>query len=198
MNLDQFEKATTLLDNDWLDQAACQEMDLDLFFNYDERKGPAMTTLLACQGCPVRWQCLQTAAEFESNLNVNKGKGLFAGLTPTKRNKLYREVAMKNWEEVSLAMLEQAIKDRDEGDWTQSAYEIEKRATAHRLVTKPNKRTQYCKTHNYPIVGLRSEKRSVGKVMLYACYHSDKSHYLYNVNNTMLTREEYEELCAAK
>jgi hypothetical protein len=198
MNLDQFEKATTLLDNDWLDQAACQDMDLDLFFSYNENKGPALTTLKACRSCPVRWQCLQTAAEFESNLNVNKGKGLFAGLTPTKRNTLYREVAMKNWEEVSLAMLEQAIKDREEGDWTQSAYEIEKRATAHRLVTKPNKRTQYCKTHNYPIVGLRSEKRSVGKVMLYACYHGEKSHYLYNVNSTMLTREEYEELCAAK
>lgn len=105
---------------------------------------------------------------------------------------------MKNWEEVSLAMLEQAIKDRDEGDWTQSAYEIEKRAVAHRLVTKPNKRTQYCKTHNYPIVSLRSDKRSVGKVVLYACYHDEKSHYLYNVNNTMLTREEYEDLCAAK
>jgi hypothetical protein len=199
MNLEQFEKATKLLNPDWLDDAKCQEMDIDMFFNYKESIGPSLAALKACQSCPVRKECLLTIAEFESNLNVNAGKGMFAGLTPTKRRKLYQTVAIKNYEEVSLQMLNEAIHEKTYSDWTQSAYEIEKRATAHRLAIKPNKRTQYCKLHNYPVVGLRSENRSaLGKVMMYACYQSDQSHYLYRVNNQILTREEYEELCAAK
>jgi hypothetical protein len=197
MNLNQFEKATNLLESDWLDQAACQDMDIDLFFNYNESTGPSLSVLKACRSCPVRWECLQTAGEFESNLNVNKGKGLFAGLTPTNRNKLYRNTALKNWQEVSLAMLDKAIEDREEGSGPLSAYEIKKRDISQRLVTNPNKRTQYCKTHDYPIVGLRSDTRSIGRVMLYGCYQNDRPHYLYNVNNVMLNREEYEELCAA-
>jgi hypothetical protein len=199
MNLDQFEKATTLLDPNWLDNAACQEMDIDMFFNYNETSGPSLSALKACQSCPVRRECLLTIAEFESNLNANAGKGMFAGLTPTKRRKMYQTVALKNYEKAAFELLNEAIHEKEYNDWTQSAYEIEKRAVAHRLVAKPNKRTQYCKTHNYPVVGLRSETRStIGKVLMYGCYHNDQSHYLYRINNELLTREEYEELCAAK
>jgi hypothetical protein len=199
MNLDQFEKATKLLNPDWLDDASCQDMDTDMFFNYKETSGPSLAALKACQSCPVRKECLLTIAEFESNLNVNAGKGMFAGLTPTKRRKMYQTVAIKNYEEVSLEMLNNVIAEKISSHWTQSAYEIEKRAVAHRLAKKPNKRTQYCKLHNYPVVGLRSDNRtSLGKILMYACYHGTDSHYLYKVNNQILTREEYEELCAAQ
>lgn len=198
MNLDQFEKATALLDPDWLDQAVCQDMNLDLFFNYDVQAGPALTTMKTCRSCPVRKECLLTIAEFESNLNTNLGKGFYAGLTPSNRRKLYNTVAMKNWIDVSQDMIDSEIKKREEGEWSQSAYEIEKRAVAHRLAASPKKTTRYCSQHNYPIVGLRAEKNPKAKVMLYGCYFGGKAHYLYRVNDQLLNREEYEQLCAAK
>jgi len=197
MNLDQFEKATNLINQEWLDDAACQDMDMNMFFNYNIKIGPSIEALKACQSCPVRKECILTIAEFESNLNVNRGKGLFAGLTPSNRREMYQTVAIKNYEKVSLEILNQTITEKTSKHWTQSAHEIEKRAMAHRLTKKPNKRTQYCELHNYPIVRLSSEDRTkLGKVAMYACYHGTDSHYLYSVKNQMLTREEYQKLCA--
>jgi hypothetical protein len=198
MNLDQFEKATNLLDPNWMDSAACQDMDLNMFFDYDERKGPTIQTLKACQSCPVRWQCLQTVAEFESNLVTNPGKGLYAGLIPKARLRLYHNVAVKNWETASLEMLNETITKRLKSEVNNVAQDAMYRARAAKLVAQPNKRTQYCKSHNYPIVGLRSENRGAGKVLIYLCYHDESPHYVYRVNNQLLNREEYEQLCAAK
>jgi hypothetical protein len=199
MNLDQFEKATTYLDSDWLDQSACQDMDLDMFFNYPDQSGPSIQALKTCQSCPVRWQCLQTVAEFESNLVTNPGKGMYAGLIPRRRLDLYNKVAVKNWETESLNMLNAIIKERTESAHKEGELDRMLRQRAENLVKQPNKRTQYCKAHAYPIVGLRSENRGPqGKVNVYLCYSQETPHYMYRVNNQLLNREEYEELCAAR
>jgi len=198
-NLEQFEKATNLLDPDWLDDAACAEMDLDMFFNYPEQSGPSLQAMKTCQSCPVRWQCLQTVAEFESNLVTNPGKGMFAGLPPRKRLDLYKNHAMKNWKDVSLAMLNALIDERSEKAKTNGTMDRMLRARAEKLVSQPSKRTQYCKAHAYPIVNLRSENRGAqGKVLVYLCYSQETPHFIYKVQDKLLNREEYEDLCAAK
>jgi hypothetical protein len=199
INLNQFEKATNYMDSDWLDQAACQDMDLELFFNYSDQAGPTLQALRTCQSCPVRWECLQTVAEFESNLVTNPGKGMYAGLIPRRRLDLYNNHKPTDWQTASLTMLNKIVEERTLSAQREGELDRMLRARAENLLLQPNKRTQYCKSHAYPIVNLRSENRGPqGKVNVYLCYSQETPHYLYRVNNQLLNREEYETLCAAK
>ena len=195
--LDQFEIATAG-PTDWLNDAACSDMDLNLFFDYNVQAGPSLEVLRACLGCSVRSQCLDSIARFESS-STNKGKGLFAGMTPTVRLRFLNQTPRAEWGTINTALIEEQIAQRERSGQTESDFERTKREVAARLVTKPNKRTQYCKTHDYPVVSLRSTARGDERVMLYGCYSEPAAHYLYTIGqHQLMTREEYEELCAAK
>jgi hypothetical protein len=195
--LDQFEAATAG-PSDWLNDAACSDMDLNLFFDYNVQAGPSLEALRACLNCPVRSQCLDTISRFESS-STNKGKGLFAGMTPTVRLRFFNQTARQDWDTINTAVIQEQIAQREKIGQTESDFERTKREVSKRLVAKPNKRTQYCKTHNYPIVTLRSTARGNDRVLLYGCYAETTAHYLYTIGeHQLLNREEYEALCAAQ
>ena len=70
---------------DWRDDAACREVDPDLFFpDYDI--GPARAQVkmakLICRGCPVNATCLNWA------LATEQEAGIWGGLTEAERHRL--------------------------------------------------------------------------------------------------------------
>jgi len=69
----------------WRRQAACRDMDTDIFFPLtDEEAGPAKAV---CATCPVRAECLQFA------LASRQHDGVWGGLTETERRRLRRRKA---------------------------------------------------------------------------------------------------------
>lgn len=75
---------------DWIDQAACNGMDPELFFpedlqtrsRRDQESARQIQTqaLLICAGCPVRQRCLE--------YGMNDEYGIFGGMTATQRELL--------------------------------------------------------------------------------------------------------------
>jgi WhiB family redox-sensing transcriptional regulator len=68
----------------WQKQAACRDLDLDLFFGHDgeraaERAGREAKAKLVCASCPVREQCLDHA------LAMPERAGIWGGLNETER-----------------------------------------------------------------------------------------------------------------
>jgi len=195
--LEQFEAATAG-PSDWLNQAACSDMDINQFFEYNVQAGPSLEVLRACLNCPVRSQCLDSISKFESS-STNKGKGLFAGMTPTIRLRFFNQTDRKDWETINTALIQEQLVQRMKSGQVESDFERNKREVAKRLAVKPNKRTQYCKTHDYPVVSLRSTAKGDDRVLLFGCYAEPTAHYLYTIGkHQLLNREEYEELCAAQ
>ncbi len=69
-------------DDDWRRDAACRDLDTDIFFPVtDEEAGPAREI---CASCPVREQCLEFA------LATRQDDGVWGGLTETERRRLRR------------------------------------------------------------------------------------------------------------
>jgi hypothetical protein len=64
----------TIVD-DWTDQAACQGVDIDLFFDEDR----TIEARRLCLSCPVRSSCLSAAQDREEPC------GIWGGLTATER-----------------------------------------------------------------------------------------------------------------
>lgn len=77
----EFERTLT----SWRREAACREMDTDVFFPLtDEEAGPARAV---CATCPVRAECLEFA------LASGQHDGVWGGLTETERRRLRRRKA---------------------------------------------------------------------------------------------------------
>lgn len=70
---------------DWMDRAACKGLPSRVFFLDDDEQPDYATARHVCSGCPVRSECLGYALE----LNIRHG--MFAGLTPTQRERLRRQ-----------------------------------------------------------------------------------------------------------
>lgn len=69
---------------DWKADAACRDLDLDLFFPDSESdSGPA---LAVCAECPVREACLDFA------LRTRQNDGVWGGHTETERRRLRRRL----------------------------------------------------------------------------------------------------------
>lgn len=85
----------------WHEQANCRhltETDADLLFYADEHDLPAIAQARTiCNGqegispaCPVLAECYEAAKAFERG-TISAVFGIWAGLTPTERKKLYRK-----------------------------------------------------------------------------------------------------------
>lgn len=69
---------------EWLEDAACADMELDqldLFF-VDAGRMMSREAAAICEGCPVRTDCLNHA------LTRGIAGGYFGGVSPTKRRKM--------------------------------------------------------------------------------------------------------------
>ncbi len=72
----------TQAETDFFDDAACRDVDTEVFFPASESQaGPAQAI---CAVCPVREECLEYALE------TRPGDGVWGGLTPTERHRLIR------------------------------------------------------------------------------------------------------------
>ena len=67
---------------DWFDDAACREIDTDIFFPTSEAQADEAKAI--CAVCPVREECLEYALE------IRPGDGVWGGLTATERHRLIR------------------------------------------------------------------------------------------------------------
>lgn len=100
-----FERASTLFNPDWLNDAACSDLEIDDFFLPDGvTQAPRLEVALTCWSCPVRMQCLLVAAEMEKGRAAYEAKGIFAGLSPKARNRLFAQHP-STWAESSFLML---------------------------------------------------------------------------------------------
>src|SRR3954471_23127664 len=71
-----------MTETEWFDDAACRDVDTDIFFPVSESQADAAKAI--CAVCPVREECLEYALE------TRPGDGVYGGLTPTERHRLIR------------------------------------------------------------------------------------------------------------
>jgi WhiB family transcriptional regulator, redox-sensing transcriptional regulator len=67
---------------DWFDDAACRDVDTDVFFPTSEAHADEAKAI--CATCPVRLECLEYA------LKTRPGDGVWGGLTASERHRLIR------------------------------------------------------------------------------------------------------------
>lgn len=67
-----------------LEEAACRNEDLELFFAVGD--GREEEAKAVCRRCPVRWECLTYALE------TRQRHGVWGGLTPDERVLLIRKI----------------------------------------------------------------------------------------------------------
>ena len=68
---------------DWMRQAACADMNSDLFFS--QRGASTDEAKAACRACPVRAECLAYA------MNTGERFGIWGGLSERERRQLRRD-----------------------------------------------------------------------------------------------------------
>lgn len=69
---------------DWKADAACRDLDLDLFF--PDAEADSAPALAVCAVCPVRQACLDFA------LRTRQNDGVWGGHTETERKRLRRRL----------------------------------------------------------------------------------------------------------
>ena len=72
-----------MLDNRWVDDAACRGVDNDLFFSLDE--DDQRQALELCRDCPVQQECLRYAIE------EREVYGIWGGMREADRRSLIRD-----------------------------------------------------------------------------------------------------------
>ena len=72
----------------WMEKAACQEEDPELFYGEKGKfSNPrTMEALRVCRMCPVKTDCLKWAIE------TGDGHGILGGMTPAQRSRYRREM----------------------------------------------------------------------------------------------------------
>lgn len=75
-------------DDDWLDQSACDSMDIDDFF-VEAGHTISSDTVNVCRGCPVRAACVTHA--YERRISG----GYFGGMSPGQRRELSLAEALR-------------------------------------------------------------------------------------------------------
>jgi WhiB family redox-sensing transcriptional regulator len=74
-------RAITPTDVNW-DEAACRDVDTDVFFPVSEKDADAAKAI--CATCPIAEACLEYALE------LRPSDGVWGGLTPIERHRLVR------------------------------------------------------------------------------------------------------------
>lgn len=77
---------------DWLDRAACRDVDPEIFFptgNGVLAERQATRAKVVCRRCPVRPECLRSARHHAS------GDGVWGGLDADERRALRRDEAQR-------------------------------------------------------------------------------------------------------
>lgn len=73
-----------LLDSEsWSEEAACQDIDSDLFFSSDD--GEQKQALELCRACPVQRECLRYA------IDQREMYGIWGGMTESERRSIIRD-----------------------------------------------------------------------------------------------------------
>lgn len=72
-----------VLDEEWHEDAACQGVDVDIFFSLDE--DDQRQALELCRSCPVQQDCLRYALEH------NELYGIWGGMKESDRRSMIRE-----------------------------------------------------------------------------------------------------------
>lgn len=75
---------------DWLEQAACRDMDTNLFFFEPGNNHAAVAARKICGRCPVKEDCLQYA------IDLHMTDGMFGGTTERERRQVRRERARRS------------------------------------------------------------------------------------------------------
>jgi hypothetical protein len=102
-------------DSDWLEDAACADLSISDYFQ-STGNTPKLSTLLTCQRCPVKDDCLNSAAILENaDDHIGKkpssripGSGIYAGLTPSQRGSLWT-LPKQAWPRAADELLDQNI-----------------------------------------------------------------------------------------
>lgn len=72
---------------DWRDQAACRDVDPEIFFPLSEKgakaERDAKSAKTYCRACPVNVECFEQAIELEQ---VGSRHGVWGGTTPDERD----------------------------------------------------------------------------------------------------------------
>ena len=96
--------------SEWLDDAACADLNLDDFFSLKRVK---LEVLRVCAGCPVKWQCLDDVSRYEQVGTTKQDiKGFFAGLTPTERSILYKK-PRSSWPDEQIKLIKNHLKEKN-------------------------------------------------------------------------------------
>lgn len=72
----------------WMTDAACRDMDTDVFFPTREEGSNWKPARDVCQGCPVRRECLAYAIRWKIK------DGIWGGMGPKGRRKYARRMAL--------------------------------------------------------------------------------------------------------
>lgn len=73
-----------LLDHEsWSEEAACQGLDIDIFFSSDD--GEQKQALELCRACPVQRECLRYA------IDQREMYGIWGGMTESERRGIIRD-----------------------------------------------------------------------------------------------------------
>ncbi|HET9442453.1 MAG TPA: WhiB family transcriptional regulator, partial [Acidimicrobiales bacterium] len=73
-----------LRNSNWQAEAACRDIDTNLFF--PESEAAVAPALAVCAGCPVRDECLDFA------LRTRQDDGIWGGMTEADRRRLRRRI----------------------------------------------------------------------------------------------------------
>jgi AraC-like DNA-binding protein len=71
---------------EWLDQAACRDLDPERFFPESGEQTKAAEAKAICSGCQVRHQCLELAVKAAGG--IDHDHGVFGGTLPAERSRL--------------------------------------------------------------------------------------------------------------
>lgn len=88
-------ESTRLHGLDWLDDAACADLDTSKFFGGQDVRVAPLEVLEACLSCPVRQQCLETVEMRERG--VIKGHGIYAGVPAQVRIRQIYPLPREQW-----------------------------------------------------------------------------------------------------
>lgn len=71
---------------DWHEDAACKDMEVDVFYPEKGQNHHIRTARQVCGGCPVKARCLTTAL----SRNAMEDWGVWGGMTKEERDKVRR------------------------------------------------------------------------------------------------------------
>lgn len=88
----------------WLDDAACVDLDTKLFFIEAADPIPALEVSMACLRCPVKKECIESAAAREQAMGA-RPKGIFGGVSGGVRASKVYPYPKDEWVERSIAII---------------------------------------------------------------------------------------------